>query len=175
MPLLCRLALVLFALSTADKAFSQSTAGAVNKQTYRLTPHVQGRRIAVATQLLRLAKLQFAEGVFYIAPQHWRDDLKLGVIYMQIPVPKTPIIDGGPVACWHFARPQSDQRIILMPDLTGLTPADVRLHLAKHKLSAMKTATPDVADGIKVTDQYPRPKQKVYEKTSVYLRFGQQD
>ena len=139
---------------------------------YRVVPNIQGKYPALARQLLRIADLQFSQGVFYIAPQNWRDDIRPGVIYLQVPPPKAPLAPSGTVAGWMFAKAGDDQEIIEMPDLKGMNGAAVRDKLKELNLSLMQRSSVP-GDSKVVGDQYPRPGQQIYQQTSVQLRWNE--
>ena len=141
-------------------------------------PVLKGERLAVAKQTARLAELKLHCGVFYIAPEHWRDDLRQNVAYLQTPRGDTFIPRQSAVACWTFQRAEPNQATVKMPDLRNLTRREAADVIRKLGLELVKPADTDSnqadtkpakEDEAKIIDHYPKPGQIVYEKTSVFL------
>lgn len=132
-------------------------------------PKLLGERTGVASQLAVLADLKYCEGVYLIAPQNWREDIKPAVIYMQSPQPGTAVLPGSTVAAWKFIRAEKDAKIIEVPDVRGQEFADA---LKALKALGLKSMSPHKADDeMKQTiiDQYPEPGTQVYVGTSMFL------
>ncbi|MCA9175566.1 MAG: PASTA domain-containing protein [Planctomycetales bacterium] len=157
-------------LATAVIAICLFPAMLRSEDEHRAVPDVQGQPPAVARQLLRLSKLQLAQGVFYIAPRNWRDDIRPGVVYVQVPPPRTPLLRGGVVAAWAFVRAEDKRPVVETPDLKGLTVEGVRETLAVQNLVPMKSPTIP-PKGAFAVDQYPRPGQKVFQGTHVFVSW----
>ena len=167
-------------VAAAQESARGEGAGTETSQTEQLryVPKLQGRRLVVARQIARLARLRFAEGVFYIAPHNWRDDVRPGLVYMQSPQPRGLIREGGTIACWTFLKASEDQEVVKMPDLRRKTQTEAAQRLDDLGLEAMTAspARPDadhaVDDRSRVLEHYPEAGQPVYVGTSVYLRLG---
>jgi hypothetical protein len=149
--------------------------GTAKQGPIRLTqvPSLKGQRLSLALQMLRVSDLQGASGVFYIAPQNWRDDIEPGMVYMQTPQPGTPVPEGTVVAYWTFERAGKDQAVLSMPNLQGAPAEEAKMKLGKLGLPLTKgTIGPPAGDkaGV-VDDQYPRAGQAIYKETAVFLRL----
>lgn len=161
--LCCGLACLLATAVPSREAFSADQ--------YRVIPNISGQSPAMARQLLRLSELELADGVFYIAPQHWRKDIRAGVLYLQTPPARTPLRREGVVAGWTFARAEAGRETVKAPDLTGANVAEAKNKLEDCRLVLMKTAATRSAKGRVVADQYPRPGQPVFEGTHVFVNW----
>jgi beta-lactam-binding protein with PASTA domain len=140
----------------------------------RTVPRIKGSHPVEAVQRARLAELALAPGVFYIAPQNWRDDILPRTIYIQTPQPGALARVGGTVAGWTFSKASTKQSIVTMPDLRDSVWRDALQRLAELKLPLLDKENPaDPESDTTVRDQYPEPGQPVYEGTSVYLIRGQ--
>lgn len=140
----------------------------------RPAPSVKGERVEVARQLLTLAGLGSESGVFYVAPDKWRDDLREGVVYMQAPQPEQPAAPGTPVALWTFRKAEKDQRVVKTPDVRGKTRREAGQALGAAGLVPTKPPEGEPATGDETAvagDQYPHPDQPVFAKTAVFVRY----
>jgi beta-lactam-binding protein with PASTA domain len=144
--------------------------GTSSDGAYKALPDIQGQSRETAAQILRLCDLRFAQGVFFIAPGHWRHEIRPGVIYLQVPPPKTPVRRGGAVAGWIFTPAAEDQEVVTTPKLTGLDAAAARTQLDTVGLQILDSADQPEPQRV-VVDQYPRSGQKVYRGTSVFLSW----
>lgn len=151
------------------------------RRTFRIVPSVVGKRPEIARQILRMAELDSVCGVFYIAPQNWRPDIKPNVIYMQSPQAKAVLGEGKTVACWSFVRASEHQDVVEMPDLRGKTVdeaattiVEVGLRLIANRSIRPRNTAGDADAHVMVIDQYPRPRQSVLKGTSVFLRLGEE-
>lgn len=138
--------------------------------SYSAIPSVTGKRITVAEQILRLAELKCARGVFFIAPRNWRAEIRPEVVYMQTPQPKGIAKHSTTVACWTFAKAAKDQRLLEMPDLRQMPVAAAMTIIKQHKLRLMTDLPKTSGDEEwQIRDQYPTAGQTVYETTSIHL------
>lgn len=159
------------------EAVQESVDPATPETTLRIVPSVVGKRPEIARQILRMADFDSAFGVFYIAPQNWRDDIRPNVIYMQSPQPKTATAEDSTVAGWVFARAKENQDIVQMPDLRASAAADALAALHESGLKQVRIQTGDASGRQRsepnghatVSGQYPQPGQSVYIGTSVFL------
>lgn len=142
----------------------------------RAVPHLVGLPFKDAQQILRLAELSSSEGVFYIHPDLWREEITPKSIGLQVPRTGARASVGSAVGIWTLAPAKKDQRIVEMPDLGGLHPDSADAELQKIGLVLMKPIGPAFLTGdggsLMVVDQYPKPGQAVYERTSVLTRLG---
>lgn len=169
--------LTYFGLSSrihADEPTTSTTGELGNSVPLRLrpVPNLKGKRVTVAKQLLRLREFQAAIGVFYIAPNNWRDDIKPDIVCMQTPQPNSLVPEDITVASWVFVRALDDQELIRTPNIRGLD-----IDIARKKLADVGLSSVDAipmsgrSSGLIVKDQYPRAGQPVYEGTSVFLDY----
>lgn len=150
-----------------------STAQSDEKDLVRM-PKLTGHRVAIASQMARISDLKPVTGVFYIAPESWRNDIHLGTAYMQTPQPETKIPKGATVAIWTFRKASSKQKIVKMPLLKAKNLKEVKKRLSALGLKVMnESGFNRVEDSTtKVIDHYPTPGQQVFVGTGVYLRFS---
>lgn len=140
-----------------------------------VTPDMVGRPVATADQMARLSGLELAHGVFYVAPRHWREELRPRCVHLQSPPAGTPVPRGGRIAGWTLVEAGPDREIVSVPDLDGL-PLDAAVtKLEKLGLVVMpaaggaeRTRPSDEGEGL-VVDAYPRAGQAVYAGTAVFL------
>lgn len=148
------------------------SAAEPEKVAAKLAPDVGGEKLATAAQQIKLAGLKCETGVFFIAPDKWKDAIPAGAVQLQAPRAKAVVLPDDAVAVWEFKKAAADQKVIDTPDLAGLTPAEAEKKLAEAGLVGTKPADPDApAPTGKVVDQYPRAKQPVYTRTAVFLRY----
>jgi beta-lactam-binding protein with PASTA domain len=143
-------------------------------------PKLTGERVSTARQLTELAGCELVVGEFLLAPGNWREDLLPGVIYLQSPQPLTSVKPGSVLAGWTFRQATADQPVVTMPDLRKLSWSEAKDRLSELKLPLMMRAkqaaeadAPAAAAEATVTNQYPRPDQKVFEGTAVYLQMSE--
>lgn len=141
-------------------------------------PDLRGKRTNLARQLARLSEVKFASGVFYIAPENWRDELRPERVYLQTPQASTLIPTGAPVVCWTFDKAAPNTPIVNVPNLDGQTLAaaqqavnDCGLTLINEHSDSASTAPAS----LRVLEQYPRAGQPVFAGTSVYLRLKKEE
>ena len=163
-------------LVAAWAALALEAQDSTKREVVRKTPSLIGKQLVAADQTLRLHDLACETGVFYLHAQNWREEIEAGAVYLQSPQPETPIKPGHTVAVWVFKKATGEQRIIKTPSLKGKTAKEAAKMLAEANLTAMRLprdedALPEPEKTWVVYDQYPRPGQPVYEKTSVHLRF----
>jgi len=133
----------------------------------RAVPKLVGERTEIASQLAVLADLKTQSGIYYIAPQNWRNDIKPAVVYLQTPQPGTQVPAGSTVGVWTFVRAAEDGRILDVPDLRGKPVEEATRALTDLELKPF--GLPESTMGLQVVDQYPTPGAKVYAGTSVLL------
>lgn len=142
-----------------------------------VTPDLVGRPVAIADQTARLAGLQLAHGTFYVAPRHWREEVRPRRVDLQSPRAGTPVPQGAQVAAWSLVEAGPDREIASMPDLEGLALDEAVAKLEPLGLvvmpavAAAERARTAEAGGRMVVDAYPRAGQAVYAGTSVFLVF----
>jgi PASTA domain len=139
-------------------------------------PELRGQRINLARQLARLANLEFLSGKFYIAPDHWNDDLKLERVYLQTPQASSPISIGAPVVCWSFEKAAPGTPVVNVPQLTNesLVAAQNKLKdVGLTLINQLGDRPIDSDSSLRVLEQYPRAGQSVFAGTSIFLRLGQ--
>jgi beta-lactam-binding protein with PASTA domain len=143
----------------------------------RRVPRLVGLLAADARQRIRLAEFRESEGVFYIAPQNWRDEIDPAAVSMQTPRPGTAVPPGTSVGVWRFVRAAPGQKTLKTPALRGKRWSEARTLIAGAGLRpAEGPAIRDLRDDDLVADQYPRPDQPVYERTSVLVsRIPEED
>ncbi|HEY1066862.1 MAG TPA: hypothetical protein VGE52_12155 [Pirellulales bacterium] len=170
-------------------AFAASAA--LGQDSVPVAPDYGGKSLSEARQAAKLADLSLASGVYYIAPQNWRDEIRPGRVGMQTPQPRTPLTPGSVVAVWTFAVASSSQAEVKTPDLDGLSAKAALEKLQAVGLTAMRpgessppaASSPaavesDSAAGAAVesewivVEQYPRAGQAVYEGTGVHFILG---
>ena len=157
--------LVFTVLSTVEVCLAQDS------KEFRRVPDLKGLRPTIAKQIARLGKLNFRQGVFYIAPHNWRNDIRPSVIYMQSPQQKLPLRQNGLVVGWTFVKAKSSQRIISTPDLSGLKIAEANEKLGGNESILLVDCESDaVKETGSIREQYPRAGQKVYEGTTIFVR-----
>jgi|GEM_PF-5224492 len=133
-------------------------------------PRLVGLPATEARQRLRLAELRWAEGVFFLAPKNWRDEIDPAVIGLQAPQAGKRVSAGASVGCWRFAQAAFQQKILKTPNLLGKRWTEARDLIIQAGLRpAEGPAIRDLRDDDIVADQYPRPDQSVYERTSVLV------
>lgn len=133
-----------------------------------VVPDLVRKPLAEARQWARVARLPYAAGKYYIAPEKWRDEIGVETVGLQTPPAGVAVAPGVTVAVWGFVRAGEGQKIVTMPDLVGLDPLAARERLATLQLPLLATE----ADGGRVASQYPPAGRAVYEGTSVYLVIG---
>ncbi len=142
----------------------------------RAVPHLVGLPLEDAQQVLRLAELNSSEGVFYIHPDLWREEITPKSVGLQVPRAGALISVRSAVGIWTLAPAKKGQSIVEMPDLGGLNPDLADAELQKVGLVLMKPIDPAYTAGdggtLMIVDQYPQPGQSVYERTSVLTRLG---
>ena len=143
-----------------------------DKVPAKVAPDAGGEKLAVAAQQIKLAGLKCETGIFFIAPDKWRDDIPAGTVQLQAPRAKAVVLPDDAVAVWEFKKAAADQKVIDTPDLSGLTAADAAKKLAEVGLVATSSTDENApAPAGKVADQYPKANQSVYTNTAVFLRY----
>lgn len=130
-------------------------------------PSFVGKDVRIAAQMAEIAGLELQVGVFYIAHDKWHDDLAEDVIYIQSLRPEATVSQSARIAAWSFRRATPTQPTHKMPDLRNDT-----IKSAKEQLKAInfRMITLRSAGELDIVlDQYPKPGQVVFEKTSVFL------
>lgn len=148
------------------------SAAEPEKVPAKLAPDVGGEKLATAAQQIKLAGLKCETGVFFIAADKWKDDIPAGAVQLQAPRAKAVVLPDDAVAVWEFKKAAADQKVVDVPDLTGLTAAEAEKKLAEVGLVPTKSTDPDApaATG-KAVDQYPKAKQPVLTQTAVFVRY----
>lgn len=152
-------------------------AGPPPEMPAAVTPDLVSQPVAIAAQTARLAGLELVHGVFYVAPRHWREEVRPRCIHLQSPRAGTPVPEGSQVAGWSLVEAGPDRKITNMPDLDGLAldAAVAKLEplglVVMPAVAAAERARPAGADARVVVDAYPRPGQAVYAGTHVLLVF----
>jgi beta-lactam-binding protein with PASTA domain len=159
------LSIVVFCLASLTVSLVPA-ADAEQATDFRGAPSLKNRKAEEAVQVARLAGFDLKVGKFYIAPQHWRDDIRPGAVLMQSPQPGSALLPGSLMAGWVFEKSGADRPIIQTPDVRRLSLSAASKVLAEAKLPLLNDTSID--DQI-VVDQYPRPGQTVYEGTSVFV------
>lgn len=136
-------------------------------------PDLSGRAATEATQIGMLAGFEVVSGDFFIAPGKWRSDIVPETIYLQSPRAGITVPAGTTLACWKFVRADADQPLVTMPDLRGKLRSEAFDLLCPLELPLLGNSSAD--DGDRIADQYPRPGQKVFAGTSVYLVTAPKD
>lgn len=134
-------------------------------------PRLAGERVGVARQLAALAELKPVVGVYQIAAQNWRDDLRPGVVYLQSAQPGEPLPRNSRIALWTFVRAAEGARIVTMPDLHGQTAAAAARRLKELGLPTMIGDGDPAPDDSTVADQFPVAGDSLIVGTSVYLTW----
>lgn len=148
------------------------SAAEPDKVPAKLAPDVGGEKMATAAQQIRLAGLKCETGVFYIAADKWKDDIPAGSVQLQAPRAKAIVLPDDAVAVWEFKKAAADQKVVDVPDLTGLTAAEVEKKLTEVGLVPTRsTGTDAPAPTGKAVDQYPKAKQPVLAPTAVFVRY----
>jgi beta-lactam-binding protein with PASTA domain len=125
----------------------------------------------MSSQLLTLAGLEGSTGVFYIAPQNWRSDIRADVVYLQSPQPGTRIPRGTFVATWKFARAEEGTPIIDVPDLRGLAVAEASKRAEAAGLRAMHKPLPSTSAGAVVVDHFPAAGANAIAGSSIFFTW----
>lgn len=148
------------------------SAAEPEKVPAKLAPDVGGEKLAVAAQQIKLAGLKCETGVFFIAADKWKDDIPAGAVQLQAPRAKAVVLPDDAVAVWEFKKAAADQKVVDVPDLTGLTAAEAEKKLAEVGLVPTKSTAADApAPTGKAVDQYPKAKQPVLTQTAVFVRY----
>jgi hypothetical protein len=163
------------AIEAKTPASRSGSSSLRNPRELRRVPELTGRSMSIARQLLRLADLEVTEGVYFIADQSWRDDIRPGVVYLQSPPASTPIWAGQTVACWTFVKAEPSRRVVQVPNLREKTATAAAEELNAAELLVLPDVlveTNAVGRTDLVRDQYPKPGQVVMVGTSVLLRYA---
>jgi beta-lactam-binding protein with PASTA domain len=132
-------------------------------------PKFVGQSLDSAKQLARLANAELLVGVYFIADENWRDDLRPDVVYLQTPQPGTSIA-GSRAAVWLFRKAKPDRPKQVMPDVVGKTYEDALRELEAAQLPLLEKN--EVANDAIVRHQYPRAGRTVFQGTSVLLNMN---
>ena len=168
--LLLTMAFLLPAPLSAQDALPTAAQGSAVRVA---VPDLRGKPQRVARQLVRVRDLEPVSGKFYIADHNWRKGIKPEHVMMQTPHPSTPVSAGSVVALWTFVKASSAQKVIKMPDLRGMSHAEVVSKLQELNLPLMsaKASEPKRDESGRVKDQYPKPDQRILTGTSVFVTF----
>jgi hypothetical protein len=137
-----------------------------------------------APQWARLAGLPFVVGVYYVAPDRWRDDIRPDRFHLQS-LPAGRIVPAGtPLAAWKLVKAESSRRRLTMPSLHGLTRREASSRLKSLGLPLLEPAsgrpdhllrTEDPTDGQAVIAQYPPAGRELFEGTAVFLTLAEEE
>lgn len=140
-------------------------------------PDVVGQPVDVADQMVRLAGLEPVNGVLFVAPRNWREEIRPRVVSVQVPPPGARVPAGEQVAAWTLVEADGERQVVEMPDLHGMAPEEAVTTLGRAGLVVMPAVLDAWRDraprrgerGPVIVDSYPRPGQSVYAGTSVFL------
>lgn len=135
-----------------------------------------------APQWARLAGLPFVAGVYYVAPDRWREDIRPDRFYLQS-LPAGRVVPAGtPLAAWKLVKAESSRRRLTMPSLHGLTRREASARLKPLGLPLLEPAsgrpdqllrTEDRTEGQTVIAQYPPAGRELFEGTAVLLTLAE--
>jgi beta-lactam-binding protein with PASTA domain len=172
--LVCGAAALLVVCHAFPASFGAEASGAASVAAAAKTvPNVVGQRPEVARQMLRLAGFEFAQGVYYIAPQNWRDDIRSGVVGMQSPQALLRAPDKVVVVCWCLRSAEEGRKVVPVPDVRGQSAQAAEEKLREVGLGVVTSPSggsksPDAK--ALVTAHYPPADSRVYEGTHVVIR-----
>jgi PASTA domain len=155
-------------LPAASQAAEKSTGLAAVGADLTNVPELRGASVFESTQKAALLGLNFAKGTFYISSVNWRNTFQPNTVYLQSPQPSRQLPPGAIIAVWTFAKADSDQRIVKVPDVRSQPVGAAMTQLQTAQLTLAEYASKPAATAV-VVDQYPAAGQSVYEGTSVYL------